>query len=1047
MTKKLLILVILLLGSIPASEILSPVEVFAQVDTAWVRRYNGPANSYDQAYAMSIDRTGNVYVTGRSLDTLTFWDCATIKYYPNGDTAWIRRYEGGINGFDEAKGIAVDSSGNIYVTGNAETLEWKNYVTIKYYSNGDTAWVRRYNGPANQDDLAMAIAVDISGNVYVTGVSSGGETGGDCATIKYYPNGDTAWVRRYSGDGSSLQAGRALVIDTCGNVYVTGFTYAGTGGPAEYLTIKYYPNGDTAWVRGYYFGDSYAIAVDESCYVYVGGPTGTVKLDSDGEQLWVASGDGSAIAVDGFGNVYVTGASGTIKYNADGNELWIRSPGGVDIALDTSNNVYVTAGSSDYVTVKYYPNGDTAWVRAYNGPGNGSDYGKAVAVDGSGNVYVTGTSYGSETYDDYATIKYVQGGDLYVTDVKPVQVVFDAPALVVGKKTAVKVNVISTFDHPVEANLKVTYNYRENSWIETGRRGNGITLSPGENWGYVPGGPASTDSQAWNFGNEFYWTSAGTETQLSVEVDPFNNIEEFNEGNNIFICGSLSVWDTKDPYKILYQSWKLPPWDICLVDPGVSFSEFDETATMNNYFIGSTYPFKIGNPYYMANPISGFGQLCLPIAGLACDLATLALMGFMSGADRAIGIASPTYFSFHTFAESDGVALPGINAGLIKETSWIAGAHEIHHTYDNWRAGDNEEYKTNPPGNDAYGFWVERHDIIDGLFYSQEKPGLCFMGEKGGQSDTFQYIYPEHRRDYWVCNECYAHLLATFKEDKAETKQYEKVMFVSGSVDLSDSVQLRDMYILENAPITSPAPGEYKIRILDDYGQVIQETPFEVYFWMSVDTIGRVDLDTTFFAFTVPYPDTSKFQIARIQMTHNESVLAERTVSANTPTVNMVFPNGGELLHVDSSYTISWSGDDLDDDTLNYCVLFTDDGGNNWQTLVVEIPDTQFVWNTSNLSPGDEYKIRVIVTDGINTAVDESDSSFQVTLSFIHGDANADGVINSADVVYLMNYLFKGGPAPEPLEAGDVNCDGVINSADVVYLINYLFKGGPAPSC
>jgi len=65
----------------------------------------------------------------------------------------------------------------------------------------------------------------------------------------------------------------------------------------------------------------------------------------------------------------------------------------------------------------------------------------------------------------------------------------------------------------------------------------------------------------------------------------------------------------------------------------------------------------------------------------------------------------------------------------------------------------------------------------------------------------------------------------------------------------------------------------------------------------------------------------------------------------------------------------------------------------------------------------------------------------------VRGDANGDGLINASDVVYLINYLFKGGPAPVPLEAGDVNCDGIINSADVVYLINYLFKGGPPPSC
>jgi hypothetical protein len=61
------------------------------------------------------------------------------------------------------------------------------------------------------------------------------------------------------------------------------------------------------------------------------------------------------------------------------------------------------------------------------------------------------------------------------------------------------------------------------------------------------------------------------------------------------------------------------------------------------------------------------------------------------------------------------------------------------------------------------------------------------------------------------------------------------------------------------------------------------------------------------------------------------------------------------------------------------------------------------------------------------------------------GDANADGNLNSADVAYLINYQFVGGPEPVPLEAGDPNCDGTVNSADVAYLINYQFVGGPPP--
>jgi hypothetical protein len=64
---------------------------------------------------------------------------------------------------------------------------------------------------------------------------------------------------------------------------------------------------------------------------------------------------------------------------------------------------------------------------------------------------------------------------------------------------------------------------------------------------------------------------------------------------------------------------------------------------------------------------------------------------------------------------------------------------------------------------------------------------------------------------------------------------------------------------------------------------------------------------------------------------------------------------------------------------------------------------------------------------------------------FVSGDANNDEMVNSADVVYLINYLYIDGPPPVALPSGDVNCDGKIDASDVVYLINYLFIHGPAP--
>jgi hypothetical protein len=65
--------------------------------------------------------------------------------------------------------------------------------------------------------------------------------------------------------------------------------------------------------------------------------------------------------------------------------------------------------------------------------------------------------------------------------------------------------------------------------------------------------------------------------------------------------------------------------------------------------------------------------------------------------------------------------------------------------------------------------------------------------------------------------------------------------------------------------------------------------------------------------------------------------------------------------------------------------------------------------------------------------------------AYVCGDSNADGTANITDAVYLITYIFAGGPAPDPLAAGDTNCDGSANITDAVYLITYIFAGGPAP--
>jgi hypothetical protein len=67
------------------------------------------------------------------------------------------------------------------------------------------------------------------------------------------------------------------------------------------------------------------------------------------------------------------------------------------------------------------------------------------------------------------------------------------------------------------------------------------------------------------------------------------------------------------------------------------------------------------------------------------------------------------------------------------------------------------------------------------------------------------------------------------------------------------------------------------------------------------------------------------------------------------------------------------------------------------------------------------------------------------TMDYICGDITGDGIVNVADVVFLVCYLYKGCPPPDPPEVGDCNADGVVNVADIVCLINYLYKGGYPP--
>ena len=325
-----------------------------------------PATATTKAKPLALTTPGMFTSQDRRLAWAPYNDYATIKYNSAGEQQWVALYNDFAHPDEQLNAMTIDASGNVYVTGGSGLYNVP-YVctTIKYNSAGYQQWIARYNAPIGAS--GDAIAVDNSGNVYVAVAASNEFNTLFCATIKYNAAGDQQWIAEYHG-GSGADEPAAIVVDKAGNVYVTGTTQICQG--SDYLTLKYNSAGQEQWVARYYgpqepLDAAKAIAVDNSGNVYVTGRSfndyATVKYNATGQQQWAArevDGEGNAIALDGAGNVYVTGRKaadyGTIKYNSAGQQQWVARyngpPGnGSDVAtaivLDGSGNVYVTGRS------------------------------------------------------------------------------------------------------------------------------------------------------------------------------------------------------------------------------------------------------------------------------------------------------------------------------------------------------------------------------------------------------------------------------------------------------------------------------------------------------------------------------------------------------------------------------------------------------------------------------------------------------------------------------------------------------------------------------
>jgi hypothetical protein len=307
---------------------------------------------YDRSYPLIIDPT---YV----------WQ---TYYWPS--MGWSNNYS-----------IAIDGSGNVYVSGDSQAT-WNgptgqiplnahsggpgDIFVLKLDSNGAYKWHTFY-GSSSYINFAYDIAVDVSSNVYVTGRGAGswnsptGQSPLNAHSGSFNGNGSSVFVLKLDRNGTYLwhtfygssAFGGGVALDNSGNVYVTGWSFQTWGSPQ-------YPFSG--------FGDVFVL-----------------KLNSSGTYLWhtfYGSGGnyeiGYGIAVDGIGNVYLTGRS---------QATWNSPTGKIPLNAYSGNSSYIY----DIFVLKLDSSGTYLWHTFY-GPGSNDYGGRCIAVDGSGNVYTMGHS-------------------------------------------------------------------------------------------------------------------------------------------------------------------------------------------------------------------------------------------------------------------------------------------------------------------------------------------------------------------------------------------------------------------------------------------------------------------------------------------------------------------------------------------------------------------------------------------------------------------------------------------------------------------------------
>ncbi|MCB0729036.1 MAG: SBBP repeat-containing protein, partial [Ignavibacteriae bacterium] len=357
---------------------------------------------------------------------------------------WQRSYNY-VNSDDIATDMAVDTVGNVYVTGRSSDGSYNDFATVKYNSTGQQLWVKRYSSvSSSSNDRARNIDLDTAGNVYVCGSGKNAKNNNTVIVIKYSPSGDMVWKQSFNTDSIETEDFEIdAVLSSDGNMYVTGYFYDSTSIVHPFL-VKYNLDGkklwsisDTSHIISVFGSNSITTDINGNVYVSANNQTYTtllLKYNSEGILQWDVNVSGYLydLVADTEGNIYGCGEKSfyaiTIKCNSSGDSIWRKEfrtdsisgqAQAYSIRIDNENNIYITgwAGTDlstgkDVLLIKYDTLGNEFWNRVYNSTNGGYDEGHELTFDLKNNIYIVGISNSNFCinlkYDPEGILKWVR---------------------------------------------------------------------------------------------------------------------------------------------------------------------------------------------------------------------------------------------------------------------------------------------------------------------------------------------------------------------------------------------------------------------------------------------------------------------------------------------------------------------------------------------------------------------------------------------------------------------------------------------------------------